>query len=214
MTTTPTNNNNNNCKDNRVNTVRLGKNEKCVLLLMLKGDKPKGCSNPIWLDIALKFKIDYSSLSKKSQHLKFRQERTLRQTLYRLTVKGLIVPSVVMPLNSSSIASPKKYGHNFYSLTPKGRQIAENLQQQQELALKDLEALQTALSALLALGHNNVTAEQVRNVLWQSSTEKFVNRAEFDAYWNNTRLGVLLQKSSCGRIRVGFNNRHRKYFLT
>ena len=181
---------------------------------MLKGDKPKGCSNPIWLDLALKFKIDYSSLSKKSQYLKFRQERTLRQNLYRLTIKGLIVPSVVLPPNSSSIASPKKFGHNFYSLTPKGHQIAENIQQQQELALKDLEALQTALSALLALGHNNVTTEQVRNVLWQNSTERFVNRIEFDAYWNNTRLGVLLQKCNCSRIRVGFNNRHRKYFLT
>ena len=124
------------------------------------------------------------------------------------------MPSVVLPPNSSSVASPKKYGHNFYSLTPKGRLVAENIQHQQELALKDLKDVQTALNTLLTLGHDNVTMEQVRDVLWQSSTERFVNRAEFDAYWNNMRLGVLLQKCSCGRIRVGFNNRHRKYFLT
>lgn len=191
---------------------RLGKNERFILLLMLQGDEPQGCANPIWFELSRELKIDFGLLPKKYQHIKFRQEKSFRQSLYRLATKGLIKPLVIMRQTSSSIASPKRYGYSFYSLTPAGRVVAEKIKVQ-ELALRDLEDLVAALEALLALGHNKVTMGQVRDVLWQSSSARFVNRPDFDAYWNNMRLGLLLQKCKYSCVRVGSFTRYREYFL-
>ncbi|MCL1976666.1 MAG: hypothetical protein FWG55_00925 [Candidatus Bathyarchaeota archaeon] len=192
---------------------RLGKKEKIILLLMLQRDEPRGCANPVWFDLAREFKIDFGLLSKKSQHSKFRKERNLREILSRLTTKKLIKTAVPMQQNSSSLTSPKRYGYSWYSLTFAGRLVAERIQRQ-ELALKDLEDIEQALDALRALGYSKVTAMQVYDVLWQNSHQRFASRAEFDLYWTPRRLGLLLQKCCCGRMRVGFSNRHRKYSLT
>jgi hypothetical protein len=202
---TTTNNTNN-------RTGRLGKTAKFILLLLLQGDEPQGCPNPIWFDLSREFKIDFGLLPKKYQPLKFRQERNLRRTLCRLTAKGFIKPSVAIRQNSSLVAAPKKFGYSFYSLTPVGRAVAEKVRCQ-ELALKDLEALQEALGELRGLGYSEVTAMQIRDVLWRNSFLRFRSRAEFDAYWSHMRLGLLLQKCSCGRMRIGFTNRRWRYSL-
>jgi hypothetical protein len=195
------------------NDKRLGKKEKIILLLMLQRDEPRGCANPVWFDLAREFKIDFGLLSKKSQYSKFRKERNLREILSRLTTKKLIKTAVPLRQSSSSLTSPKRYGYSWYSLTSAGRLVAERIQRQ-ELALKDLEDIEQASAALRALGYSKVTVAQVREVLWQNSQQRFTSRAEFDLYWTPRRLGLLLQKCGCGRMRVGFSNRHRKYSLT
>jgi len=115
--------------------------------------------------------------------------------------------------NTSVVVSPKRYGYNFYSLTPTGRLIAEKIQQQQEQTLRDMHDLQVVLDLFRGLGYSIVSVEQVRHVLWQTFASKFIDKAEFDMYWNNTWLGLLLHRCTFGRVRAWESHRPRKYRL-
>jgi hypothetical protein len=190
--------------------IRLGWREKSILLLMLKGDDPPGKPNPIWFDIYSEFGINYNSLPKKYQP-KFQEERNFRLSIHRLTKKGLVRPVSVVP-DGSSLPDPRGYGYIYYSLTLTGRTTAERLQSE-EKALKIQEDLEKAVKQLRALSAMQVTISQVRELLWQQSQEKFDSRNEFDRYWSNTKLGLMLKKYTCGRTRVSVKDSRRKYYL-
>ena len=115
-----------------------------------------------------------------------------------------------------SVPDPKGNGYNYYSLTELGYLVVEKLQQPNPkllLFLKETTELEKALDQLKALGTVEVTADQVREVIWQLSGNSFSSRVVFDRYWNNTKLGRLLRNCTVGQVRIGGGNRHRKYFL-
>ena len=189
---------------------KLGRREKSILLLMLKGDDPPGKPNPIWFDIYSEFGINYNSLPKKYQP-KFREERNFRLAIHRLAKKGLVRPVSVVP-EGSSLPDPRGYGYIFYSLTQTGRATAERLQSE-EKALKIQEDLEKIVLKLRALSGVQVTISQVRELLWQQSQDKFANMDEFDRYWNNTKLGIMLKKYTSERTRISLKDSRRKYYL-
>jgi hypothetical protein len=197
----------------------LGWREKIILLLMLKCDNPPGTPNFLWIDICQTFEIDFSSASKKSQIAMLKKEHKFKCSLTRLIKKGLIKPAV-MERPDFSVQHPKGHGYNKYSLTKLGRQVAEKLQRPtpQQTQLKAHEALKNALDQLYALGHTEVMLDQVRAVIWQQQQQLSLycfgnSRVEFDAYWNNTKLGLMLKRYTVGQVRIGVNDRQRKYGL-
>ncbi len=190
--------------------IKLGWREKSILLLMLKNDNPPGKSNPIWFDIYNKFDINYNALPKKYQP-KFREERNFRLSVHRLTKKGLVKPVWVVQ-KESSLPDPRGYGYVFYSLTRTGRVMAEKLQQDEKVS-KMHEDLENAVRQLRVLGNMQVTISQVRELLWQQSQDKFAHRDEFDSYWNNTKLGLMLKKCAFGRTRISIKDSRMKYYL-
>jgi len=211
--------------------VKLGKYAKAILLLMFKSDEPPGNPNLIWFDIYHQFEIMFNSLPKKYQPEMLNKEQRFRCVLSRLVKQGLIKPSVITR-SDGSLCDPRGYGHNYYSLTKKGRLVAEKLQQpspQQLVFLRDQEDLKKALQQLYALGHTEVLTSEVREVLWQQHQHQHQQlflcrfgdggcggvccRVDFDRYWNNTRLGLMLKKCTVGQVRVGVNSRQRKYCL-
>lgn len=189
---------------------KLGSREKRILLLMLKGDEPPGKPNPIWFDIYGEFGINYNSFPKKYQP-KFREEKNIRLSILRLSKKDLVRPVSVVP-EGSSLPDPRGYGYIFYSLTQTGRATAERLKSE-EKALKIQDDLEKIMLQLRALSAAQVTIGQVRELLWQQSQDKFVNMDEFDRYWNNTKLGIMLKKYSFGRTQVSMKDGRRKYRL-
>jgi len=189
---------------------KLGWREKSILLLMLKSDNPPGKPNPIWFDIYNEFGINYNALPKKYQP-KFREERKFRLSIHRLTKKGLVRPVSVVP-EGCSLQDPRGYGYIFYSLTRIGRVVAEKLQGE-EKASKIQEDLERAVKQLRRLKILQVTISQVRELLWQQSHNKFPSRAEFNRYWNNTKLGLMLKKYAFERTRVSMKDSRRKYLL-
>jgi hypothetical protein len=66
---------------------------------------------------------------------------------------------------------------------------------------------------LRALSGVQVTISQVRELLWQQSQDKFANMDEFDRYWNNTKLGLMLKKYTSERTRISVKDSRRKYYL-
>ena len=199
---------------------KLGWREKIILLLMLKCDDPPGTPNFLWIDICKTFEIEFSSASKKSQPHLLNKEHKFKCALTRLIKRGLIKP-VMMERPDFSVQHPKGHGYNNYILTKLGRQVAEKLQQptpQQAQFLKDHAALKNALEQLYALGHTEVMLDQVRAVIWQQQQQLSLycfgnSRVEFDAYWNNTKLGLMLKRYTVGQVRISVNDRQRKYGL-
>jgi hypothetical protein len=189
---------------------KLGWREKSILLLMLKSDNPPGKPNPIWFDIYNEFGINYNALPKKYQP-KFRDERNLRLSIHRLSKKGLVKPVSVV-LEGSSLPDPRGYGYIFYSLTRIGRVVAEKLQGE-EKASKIQEDLERAVKQLRRLKILQVTISQVRELLWQQSHDKFSNRNEFDRYWNNTKLGLMLKAFTYRRTQISNTDGRKKYLL-
>jgi hypothetical protein len=198
---------------------KLGKLEKNILNLMWSGDEPQGKLIPIWNDICQTYGIEFSAYPKKDQPEELYKENKYKCALTRLVKARLIKPEIIpTSTNGFSRLNPKGHGYNYYSLTALGRIVVEELQQPNSkhvLFLKELEDLKTVLGQLKSLGYVQVMANQILDALWQLSCQSFVDRGEFDRYWNRTKFGRLLQ--SCGvvkRVRVGFKDRRCKYFLT
>jgi hypothetical protein len=189
---------------------KLGKQEKKLLLLMLRNDEPKGNPTLIWVEVYQEFEIYYSCLPKKYQR-KFRKEKTLRQSIRRLTKRGLIKPIVITQQNTV-LTDPRGQGYNFYSLTPPGRLTAEKLNPPQTNS-KDTKELEKTLSQLRTQSNSYITTIQIRELLWQNTDRQFVNKPEFDKYWNNTKLGRMLKKYTLKRTRVRKNDGRRKYAI-
>lgn len=189
---------------------KLGWREKSILLLMLKSDNPPGKPNPIWFDIYSEFGLNYTSLPKKYQP-KFREERNFRLSIHRLTKKGLVRPVSVIP-DGCSLADPRGYGYNFYSLTQTGRAIAEKLGLEKRASKSD-EDFDEILKLLKAQGSVIITLGQMRELLWQKSHGKFSDREAFEKYWSQRRLAVTLKKRGLKNVRAGFGKRQRIYFF-
>ncbi|MDR2700657.1 MAG: hypothetical protein LBC12_07695 [Nitrososphaerota archaeon] len=202
----------------KLHVIRIGNLERNVIQLMWEGDKPPGTPVLIWDGICQTYGIEFSAYPKKDQTEELSKENKYKCALTRLVKARLIKPETIpTSTNKFPRLSPKGHGYNYYSLTALGRLVAEELQQpdpKQVLFLKELDNLKTALGWLRALGHVKVTAEQILDALWQLSKQSFVDKAEFNRYWNGTKLGRMLQ--NCGmvkRARVGMKDRRRKYFL-
>jgi hypothetical protein len=189
---------------------KLGRREKSILLLMLKGDDPPGKPNPIWFDIYSEFGINYNSLPKKYQQ-KFREERSFRLSIHRLAKKGLVRPVSIVP-NGCSLTDPRGYGYSFYSLTQTGHQAAEKIRWD-ENATKSQIDLEETMILLKVRGAKLVTISQVREMLWQRSHDKFASREEFEKYWNEHKLGFSLKKYSSERKCISMKDGRRKYLL-
>jgi len=174
---------------------------------MLKNDEPKGTPIGIWFDIYNEHNITYCAIPKKHQK-NFQKERAFRQTLRLLTKKTYIKP---VPTNKQkfSLTHQKRYGYNFYILTNKGRLTAEKINQK----ITNTEKLQKILNQLQNQGHKYVTITQIRNNLWQTTTQNFTNKKEFEKYWNNTKIGLMLQKHVIIQGRIGFKDRRQKYYF-
>jgi hypothetical protein len=199
---------------------KLGKIEKNVIYLMWKSDEPPGKLILIWADICQTYGIDFSSCPKKDQPEERRKEAKYKCALSRLVKIRILKPAIILPTatskNSFSMPSPKGHGYNYYSLTPMGRLVAEQLcqqQQQKEFLLKTKEDLKKALDQLRGVGCVLVTIDQIREVLYQLSGSNFGSRVEFDKYWNNTKFGVMLKDFTFGRFRVGENDGRRIYHI-
>jgi len=195
---------------------RLGKRERVVLRLMLKGDTPRGTPIPIWLDICQEVDIEYGFLQKKFQRAEFCNENMYKCALSRLVRKGLIKP-IIEGRQDCSLLDPKVHGYNYYCLTELGRLVAEELQQpdpKMVLFLKEFGVLQNVLVQLVGFGAVEVTVDQIREELWLLIGHTFSSGVEFDRYWNNTKLGLLLKRCVVGQVRVGVIVRQRKYFLS
>ncbi|MCL2359399.1 MAG: hypothetical protein LBH74_07070 [Nitrososphaerota archaeon] len=189
---------------------KLGKQEKKLLLLMLRNDEPQGKPTLIWVDVYQEFEIDYSCLPKKYQP-KVRKEKTLRQSIRRLTKRGLIKPIVIAQQNTA-LTDPRGQGYNFYSLTPPGRSVAEKLTQPQTSS-KDTNELEKTLNQLRTQNNKYVTTTQIRELLWQNTDQKDTNKPDFEKHWNNTKLGRMLKKYNIERTRVRKNDGRRKYAI-
>lgn len=187
---------------------RVGGREKRILLLMLKGDEPPGKPNPIWFDIYREFGMDYCSFPKKYQQ-KFREERSFRLSIHRLTKKGFVRPVSVVP-NGHPLPDPRGYGYVFYCLTQRGRTLAEELQWE-EHASESQEDLKKLLKQLSKLSNEQKTISQIRELLWQQSHNKFECREAFENYWSQRRLGLVLKKLGYKNARVSLRNRQKKY---
>jgi len=90
--------------------------------------------------------------------------------------------------------------------------VAEKLQGE-EKASKIQEDLEKAVKQLRALKILQVTISQVRELLWQQSQDKFSNRKEFDRYWNNTKLGLMLKAFTYRRTQISNTDGRKKYLL-
>ncbi len=178
---------------------------------MLKNDNPPGKPNPLWFDIYNAFGINYSSFPKKYQ-TKFREERNIRLSIHRLIKKDLIRP-LSISLNNNALSDPRGYGYIFYYLTPNGHKVAE-ISQRKESCFKSNGDLEKIIGQLKALGNKQATVSQIRELLWQATSDKFNSKAEFERYWNNTRLGLALKKYTYKRTQIGRKEGKRKYILT
>jgi len=190
---------------------RLGWREKSILLLMLKGDDPPGKPNPIWFDIYSEFGINYNSLPKKYQP-KFREERNFRLSIHRLAKRGFVRPVSVIP-TGYSLTDPRGYGYIFYSLAQTGRRAAEKIRWD-ENAEKSHVDFEETMKLLIVRGIKQVTIRQVREMLWQRTSDKFASREEFEKYWNKHKLGFALKRYVNERTRVSRKDSKRKYCLT
>jgi len=200
--------------------IRLGNLEKNVIQLMWEGDKPPGTPILIWDGICRNYGITFSACPKKDQTKERSKEHQYQCVLTRLIKVRIIKPEMIPTTSKDQNLRPNPRGHGYlyYSLTAFGRLIAEELQQPDPKAvlfLKELADLKKTLDQLRALGHIQVTADQILDVLWQQlSSQNFAGRDEFDRYWNGTKLGIMLRH--CGMVkhaRVGKGDRRRKYFL-
>jgi hypothetical protein len=195
---------------------RLGKREKDVLLLMRADGALMGKSVPIWRDICSVFKIEFGSLSKKQQPGELREENRYKCALSRLVRVRIIKPTLRMR-EDFSLLDPKGHGYDHYCLTTLGCLVVEKLWQQEcqkKLLLRAKEDLVKVLGQLRGLGYVEVTLEQVLEELWELSGEEFGGRVEFDRFWSNTKIGVMLQNcEGVERSRVGRGDRRRKYRL-
>ncbi|MDR2202712.1 MAG: hypothetical protein LBE76_00070 [Nitrososphaerota archaeon] len=194
---------------------KLGKHEKSILLLMRKGNVPLGKPIPIWADIYQMYDIDFSVYQKKDQPEEQYKENKYKCALTRL-VKGRLIKPAIMVREDFSVFSPKGHGYNFYCLTELGGLVVERLYQQkcqQELLLRAKVDLGKVLGQFCGLGIVEVTVEQIRDALWQLSMDSFGGRVEFDRFWNNTRLGLMLRGVVLGRARLGVSDGRRVYYL-
>ncbi|MDR0373115.1 MAG: hypothetical protein LBI79_06115 [Nitrososphaerota archaeon] len=196
---------------------RLGKREKSILLLMRAGDALRGKSVPVWVDICRVFEIEFGSLSKKHQPEEFCEENKYKCALSRLVRVCLIKPDVKVR-EDFSLLDPRGHGYDYYRLTELGCLVVEALwlrECQRVLLLRAKEDLEKVLCQFRGLGCVEVTLDQLLEGLWELSGEGFGDRIEFDRFWSNTKIGVMLQ--NCGgveRSRVSRRNRRRKYRLT
>jgi len=178
---------------------------------MLVSDEPPGKPNPIWFDVYKEFEINYNcGLAKKYQR-KFQEEKRLRETMGRLTKRGLTKP-IIIAQQDTTLQDPRGYGYNFYSLTPQGRLAAEKLEQK-KTSTTDNQELEKTITHLRDQGNTQVTIKQIRENLWQQTQQRFANRAEFEMHWNNTKLGRILKKHTWKRTRIGKYRGQRKYNL-
>jgi hypothetical protein len=125
---------------------------------------------------------------------------------------------------SSLAADPRGNGYLFYCLTPLGRLTAEKLKERPpKKSSNDIEDLENALTQLRVEGNIYVTTNQIREILWQQQQQQqqqqrsvclwFVGQIEFDRYWNDIKLGLLLKKCAYRRMRVREKEGKRKYCI-
>jgi len=193
----------------RCGLVRLGRREKRILLVMLENDDGQGCFDFTRVSVFQEYGIVYSSLSKNRQSEYF-QDRAISQSMYRLTRRGFITPAVLAV--EGSLPSKMAYGFALYCLNPLGRQVAEQLKQQQ-LVLSDCEVFKQVLDKLKVLKVEVVTCESVLDALWEFTKDRFADKTAFNRHWNKRKIGLMLKRHQIKQRRVGKKDRHRKYRL-
>jgi len=196
-----------------------GKIEKNVIHLMRKGDEPHGKPILIWNEICQTYGIEFSPYPKKDQTEELSKENKYKCGLTRLVKARIIKPSIIIPStskNNSLIPNPKGHGYNYYSLTKFGRAVADKLyqeQQQKERSLRAKADLNRALDQLREVGCVEVMIDQIQSVLWQLVGDNFGSRAEFEGFWSNVKIGLMLHDHKVERTRVSRTDRRQKYQL-
>jgi len=178
---------------------------------MLKSDDPPGKPNLIWFDIYNEFNINYDNLKKKYQPKLYREEKNCRRSLYRLTKRGFVKP-VIAVYDNFSLQDPRGTRYIRYSLTAKGRAIAQILKQKEKTANIN-ECFEQTIKDVRANGKVHVTLSEIRLLLWQKSCEKFESEEEFNQYWNNTRLGHMIKPYIYKKSQISEKDGKRKYYL-
>ena len=197
---------------------KLGQLEKNVIYLMRKGDEPHGKPILIWMDICQTYGIEFSAYPKKDQPEEFFKEKQYKCALSRLVKARIIKPSIRIPStseNNFSIPNPKGHGYNYYSLTKFGRAVADKLHQEQHQKERSMRAkvdLKKVMDKICDTGCVEFAIDLIQRELWQLSGDSFGSRAEFDGYWSNTKIGIMLKGYRVEPItRVGKKDRHQKY---
>ena len=113
------------------------------------------------------------------------------------------------------VLNPKGHGYNYYSLTDFGRLVADKLYQEQlqkERSLRAKVDLKKVMDKIWGAGCVEFAIDLIQRELWQLSEGSFGGRAEFDKYWSNTKIGIMLKGYRVEPImRVGKKDRHQKY---
>jgi hypothetical protein len=184
----------------------------------LERDIPRERVISVWGAVYREFKIDYEPYkSKKRQPEMFCEECYVRRAFWRVFRQEWARPVWAAPEGGYSLM-PSSLGDRgdflFCVLTAKGRLVAEQLKRQ-ELILKfeKEDIVGRVVGQLLGLGFVYATVELVLDFLWGNCFEGFVNREEFDVYWNGEKLGYALRRCGVVRSRISGVDGRMKYCL-
>jgi len=195
-------------------SAKLGWRERKILLIMLKHDDPPGHPIALFNHLYRECGIHYDDvLPKKWQKEEHKEERLYRQSIRHLMKRNLINPVVFAPEGQPP---PDPKGCCFFALTETGRKIAEKVRREKamnELVEARNEDLRKTIRLLETQGCKEATLKQIRELLWRVSHDKFEGREEFEKYWNNRRLGLMLRDLVVKRTRVSKKDERRKYIL-
>ena len=194
--------------------LNVGRREKRLLFLLRERDEPAGKPIAIRNAVHREFKIHYDPyLLKSRQREAVCEERRVKRAFKRLFENGFAVPVWALRDGFSLVPSGGRVDFGYCILTEKGRLFVEQLKHQEQVLKVEEEAVERVLDKFRSLGCVYVTVEQFREGLWLDCFHGFVDRLAFDKYWNNTKLGKLLQQCTAGCARVGMKDRHQKYRL-
>jgi hypothetical protein len=194
--------------------LNVGRREKRLLFLLRERDEPAGRPIAIRDAVCREFKIHYDPyLLKSRQREAVCEERRVKRAFERLFKNGFVVPVWALREGFSLVPLGGRVDFGYCILTEKGRLVVERLKRQEQFLKVEEDTVARVLGQFRDLDYVYVTVEQFREGLWLDSFHGFVDRVAFDRYWNNTKLGKVLQQCAAGWVRIGRKNRHRKYRL-
>jgi len=190
----------------------MGSLQRLLLFLLLDEDNPLGRYIPIWHVVHRRFGIEYEPfLARKKQNV-FDKERKIKYAFERLVVKGFVLP-MWASLTGFSLFSLDGSVCDRCILTEKGRLFAERLKYQELVLKEEVAVVKRIFDMVYVLNEGFVTFECVLEFLWLDSFHGFVNRVEFDRYWNGTKLGKVLRLCGVSRSRVSRLDGRMRYYV-
>lgn len=175
---------------------------------MLEHGTPPGENVMLLAHMYDEYEIHYDAiLPKRLQPKEVKKERACKKVISRLIKAGLIEPVFLTPRPNPVL------GYHFFRLTEKGRRMAEEIRRKHRDSQEMAKDVEKAVQLLRAQGFRQATFNQIRELLWRLSHEKFASREEFEAYWNRTRLGLSLRGLGVNQVRKRQGGRIKRVYL-